>query len=321
MDIKVKASVFPANDWQVSTPEAYGLDPEKVALASDEIFSIDKRYGVLVVKDGVVVYEKYKRDAQATNKIFSITKGFGATLIGIAQQHGFLNVNDRIDDWLPVHHPEITADAEIRHLLNMTASREPAGSWWEYNSNFILNSLTGIIWLASGRTPAAFYDEFLKQPLQLNFDWPCNDKGWIQIGSQGPMPVIESTHRDIARLGLLWLNKGNWNGQQVMAAEFVEEALTPTYPKANGAYGYLWWLNSEQGTWRTTGGKSGSGSSSRWFDYAATNVFMALGARGKVMIVVPDHNLIMVSMGDTPQEQSGEYLEKMMRAVHSFLPS
>ncbi len=317
MDTKVKSTVYPDQAWVEGKPEDHDLDSALIEKAADDIFTIDKRYGVLVVKDGVVIHEKYKRDASATNEIFSVTKGFGATLLGIAQQQGFLSVNDKISDWLPVHHPEIAPDAEIRHVLNMTASREPAGSWWEYNSNFILNSLTGILWLASGRTPVAFYDEYLKRPLQLSFDWPANDKGWIQIGSQGPLPVIQANHRDIARLGLLWLNRGKWKDEQIMSADFVDEALTPPYPEANGAYGYLWWLNSDQGTWRTTGGNSGADS--RWFPFAKSNDFLALGARGKIMIVVPDHNLIMVSMGDTPQEQSGDYLEKMMRAVYSFL--
>ena len=318
MDSKVKTN-YPDSQWDTGVPEDFGLDSARLKAAVDEIYGIEKRYGVLVIKDGVIIHEKYRRGANAVNKIFSLTKGFGATLIGIAQQQGMLSVHDKISDWLPVHHPEITADAEIRHVLNMTASEAPAGNRWRYNSNFILNSLTGILWLASGRTPVEFYREFLKEPLQLSFDWPSNPRGWIQIGSQGPLPVIETDHRDIARLGLLWLNQGSWGSEQILGADFVSEALTPAFPEANGAYGYLWWLNSNQGIWRTTGGHSGT--ESRWFPEADENVFMALGAHGKVMIVVPDHNLIMVSMGETPQEQSGAYLAKMMTAVYSFLPA
>jgi CubicO group peptidase (beta-lactamase class C family) len=313
----VSDTVFPTAEWAFASPEDVGLDSDKVAAAGESIFTIDKRYGFLVIKHGRIAYEKYLRDADATNPIFSVTKGLGATLIGIAEQKGLLKVTDRIADWLPVHHPDIAPDAEIRHVLNMTAGRAPSGSWWQYNSNCILNSLTGIIWLASGMPPVEFYNEYLKKPLGLGFDWPCNNKGWIQIGSQGPLPVIEATHRDIGKLGLLWLNKGSWDGQEVMRPGYVDEALTPPFPESNGAYGYLWWLNADAGTWRTTGGASGDG---KWFPYAASNVFLALGARGKVMIVVPDHELIMVSMGNTDQEQSGNFLGKMMRAVHGLLP-
>jgi CubicO group peptidase (beta-lactamase class C family) len=311
------AMVFPGDNWAQAKPEDHGIEPVKLKQAEELIFSIEKRFGFLVIKDGFVIHERYRRSAAATNPIFSLTKGFGATLIGIAQSKGMLHVDDLVTDWLPVHHPDIAEGARIKHLLNMTASRAPVGSWWEYNSNFILNSLTGILWLASGMTPRDFYVKHLKQPVGFDFDWPANERGWIQIGSQGPLPVIRATHHDIARLGHLWLNQGNWNGKRIMDQAFVETALTPICSEANGAYGFLWWLNSNVGTWRTTGGVSGKGS---WFPYMPNNVYLALGARGKIMIVIPDHNLIVVTMGDTDQEQSGNFLGKIMHAVDSILP-
>jgi CubicO group peptidase (beta-lactamase class C family) len=311
------ATVYPGAKWTTADPEDHGIDRLKLKQAEEIVFAIEKRFGFLVIKDGCIIHERYKRNAAATNTIFSLTKGFGATLIGIAQSKGMLHVDDLVADWLPVHHPDIADGAQIKHLLNMTASRTPVGNWWEYNSNFILNSLTGILWLASGLTPHDFYVKYLKQPVGFEFDWPSNERGWIQIGSQGPLPVIQATHHDIARLGHLWLNRGNWNGQQVMDQAFVDAALTPTYPQANGAYGYLWWLNSDAGTWRTTGGTGGQGN---WFPYLPTNIFLALGARGKIMIVMPDHNLVVVTMGDTDQEQSGNFLGRIMHAVDGFLP-
>ncbi len=312
-----QAMTYPGATWATTTPSSEGLSESALAAASDEIFTIDDRYGVLFIANGRIVYERYKGDADDAHTIYSVTKGLGATLIGIAQTKGLLHVDDKISDWLPVHHPDIAEDATIAHVLNMTAGHAPPGSVWRYNSNYLLNSLTGILWLASGLTPVDFYNRYLKAPLQLGFDWPSNPKGWIQIGSQGPLPVIEATHRDIARVGHLWLNRGMWNGEQLIDPTFIDAALSPLVPDVNGAYGFLWWLNHESGNWRSTGGNTGSG---RWFPNAAANVFMALGAFGKVMIVCPDHNLIMVSMGNTPQEQSGNYLERMMTAVSSVLP-
>ncbi len=310
-------TVFPGKDWEFATPEAMGLDSEKITAAAATIMTIDKRYGVLVAKQGRIVHETYIRDAAATNPIFSLTKGFGSTLVGIAQAQGILHVDDLVSDWLPVHHPEIVEGARIKHLLNMTAGKEPAGSYWRYNSNEILNSLTGILWLASGMPPRDFYERYLRRHVGFSFDWPANSKGWIQIGSQGPLPVIEATHRDVARMGLLWLNGGKWNGEQLLDPEFVGQALSAPYPEANGAYGYLWWLNEGNGTWRTTGGRSGTG---RWFPSMERNVFLGLGARGKVLVVVPDEQLVVVTMGETAQEQSANYLSTIMGAVESILP-
>ncbi|HKI74610.1 MAG TPA: serine hydrolase, partial [Pseudomonadales bacterium] len=207
-DVSSTEGHFPAAEWETAAPESVGLDADRLERATREIFTIDKRFGFLVARQGKIVHEHYLRDASATNKIYSVTKGWGATLIGIAAQRGLLHVDDYVRDWLPVHHPDIAEDAQIKHLLNMTASRSPAGSWWQYNSNEILNSLTGILWLASGMPPVEFYEKYLRSALQLSFEWPSNPRGWIQIGSQGPLPVIEATHRDIARMGLLWLRGG-----------------------------------------------------------------------------------------------------------------
>ena len=312
------STVFPDPEWATGRPEDLGLDSALLKKAADEVFRVEKRHGLVVVKGGVIVHETYARDAAATSTIYSLTKGLGATLVGIAQTRGMLHVNDAIADWLPVHHPEIAAGAQIRHVLNMTASRAPVGSWWEYNSGSILNSIPNLLWLASGLTPHAFYQELLRAPLSFDFDWPHNARGWLQIGSRGPLPVIQATHRDVARLGLLWLERGRWRGEQLMDAAFVDEALRPAHPDANGAYGYLWWLNGGEGTWRTPGGGSGTG---RFVPQAPRSVYFGLGARGKILVVVPEHDLIVVSMGETGDGSSAGVLPRIWRAIASFLPA
>ena len=304
--------VFPDVEWRTAPPEAHGLDAGTLETATRQIFEIEKRYGFLVVKNGVVVHEHYSRGAHSTNHIFSLTKGLGATLVGIAQRQGLLHVEDLVADWLPVRHPDIADGARIKHLLNMTASRSPVGSCWQYNSAEILKSVPAILWHASGMPPVEFYERYLRAPLGLSFAWPSNARGWIQIGSRGPLPVIEAHHRDIARPGLLWMNRGTWAGTEIMSPGFVDEALRSPYPEANGAYGYLWWLNAGTGTWRTTGGRTGTG---RWFPGAPETMFLGLGARGKVMVVLPDEQLIAVTMGETPQEQSHSYLDRIVENV------
>jgi CubicO group peptidase (beta-lactamase class C family) len=71
-----------------------------------------------------VVHETYyEGDAASKYHTFSITKGFGATLIGIAQTKGLLDVKDKVSDWLSVHHPDIKAGATIK----LDLSRKSAG--------------------------------------------------------------------------------------------------------------------------------------------------------------------------------------------------
>jgi hypothetical protein len=116
----------------------------------------------------------------------------------------------------------------------------------------------------------------------------------MQIGSQGPMPVMRSSHRDLARLGLLWLNKGQWNGETVLDRSYVERGITPIFPATNPSYGYLWWLgtggdpfpdpdHTEAGRARRPNGRAG--------------LFSAQGGFGQIIVVLPEENLVAVTMG------------------------
>jgi CubicO group peptidase (beta-lactamase class C family) len=291
-----RTGVFPGAEWKVESPEAHGLSTEKLIAAAEDVKKIEKRWGFLVVKDGVIVHETYwGGDKDTKGKVFSVTKGFGASLIGIAQSQGKLNVKDKVSDWLPIHHPDIKAGATIENVLAMTAAGDPEQHKFAYTSGPILNTLPNILQLATGRTPAEFYDTELAKPLGLTCTWPRTEKGWMQIGNQGPMPVLEATHRDCARLGLLWLNKGNWNGKQIIAEDFIDAALTAPFPH-NKSYGYLWWVNGR------TGERGADGMRALRLATAPENVYNALGARGKIVFNIPDQNMVVVTLGDTPSE-------------------
>ena len=198
---------FPGIDWNVEAPEDHGLDAGRFADAAKAVGEIERRYGFLVIKSGAVVHGTYyKGDAASKYHTFSITKVFGATLVGIAQTQGYLTAKDLIWDWLPVHHRDIKAGATLEHVMAMTAAGDLENHAYQYTSGLILNSLPAIFWQATGKSPAQFFDEEMAAPLGMTLAWPRNDKGWMQIGSQGPMKVMTSIHHDISRLGNLRLN-------------------------------------------------------------------------------------------------------------------
>ena len=312
-------AVYPAEQWKTEAPKKHGLDAAKLRDAAEMVKQIEERYGFLVVKDGVIVHEIYwSGDKDTLHPAFSVAKGFGSALVGIAQTRGYLNVKDRISDWLPIHHPDIVEGATIEHVLSMTAGHEPPGSRFRYTSGNILNSLPAILWQVTGMAPHEFYEKELGKPMGLNIDWPHLDKGWIQIGTQrvqglGP---LRSSHRDLARLGWLWLNKGEWNGQQLISEQYIEASITAPFPEANSAYGYLWWLNTAEGTWRSAYPVSGEG---KRIPDAPANVYTAAGANSQLIFVVPDHNTVVVTMGNT-RTRDGTPTNKVWAAINSFLP-
>lgn len=294
--------VFPGKDWQIEAPELHGLDAERLEAAAAAVKGIEERWGFLVVKHGVIVHETYySGDATTKHPVFSVTKGFGASLIGIAQTRGLLNVKDKISDWMPVHHPNIKEGATIEHVLAMTAGGKPETNSYRYTSGPILNTLPNILWLATGKPPAQFFDEELAAPLGLTLDWPRTEKGWMQIGNRGPLPVLTATHRDLARLGLFWLRKGNWSGEQLIDPAFIDAALRPPFPEANNAYGYLWWLNTDAEEWCGPQTPPVVRKGKRIPD-APANVYTAQGARAKLILVIPDEDMVVVTMGETNDE-------------------
>jgi CubicO group peptidase (beta-lactamase class C family) len=289
--------VFPEGDWEVEPPAEHGLDAAALDRAAGAIAGVEERYGFLVVKNGVIVHETYYQgDATSQHKIYSLTKGFGAALTGIAATEGWLSVQDRVTDWLPYHTPDIAEGATVEHILSMTAAHDPVGETYEYTSGPVLNTLPNILWEAAGMSPRDFYQQCLAEPLGLTLHWPSTDRGWMQIGNRGPMPVLTATHRDIARLGWFWLNRGRWGDRQLIDEQFIAASLTPPFPAANNAYGYLWWLNTPGGAWKTAGNQTGDGA---WFPGAPDDLFVGIGARGKLLYVLPSENMVVVSMGET----------------------
>ncbi len=82
--------------------------------------------------------------------------------------------------------------------------------------------------------------------------------------------------QDLARFGLLILNKGSWDGKQLVSAKWIQDATTPS--EHGPDYGYLWWLNTRQKQW-----PSGPASS-----------FAAIGAGGNIIWIDPDHDIVLV---------------------------
>jgi CubicO group peptidase (beta-lactamase class C family) len=296
-------TVFPGESWETSSPEAHGLDAAKLARAAEAVRSIEERYGFLVVKNGVIVHESYfLGDQDSLYPIYSAAKSFASTLVGIAQTKGLLNVKDKVADWMPIHQPGIAEGATIEHVLTMTAAGEPPGSRFHYASGSNnLNILPNILWLASGMSPYEFYRQELAAPLHLSLEWPHTEKGWLQIGTQfwvGMGPVY-ATHRDMARLGLLWLNQGRWGDQQLVAKEYIRAATSARFPQANTDYGYLWWLNTTDSA-------------------TPTNGYQARGGNGQLIIVVPDEDIVVVTMGNT-LGLSDDATRNVWQAILSFL--
>jgi CubicO group peptidase (beta-lactamase class C family) len=126
------------------------------------------------------------------------------------------------------------------------------------------------------------------------------------LGKQTPMGVIgdiDLCPRDMMKFGLLYLNNGQWNGQQIIPAHWIKESTTPhIYPTATMGYGYFWWTRNF-----------------KWKDKTVSS-FFAWGYGGQYIIVIQELQLVIVMSGShwgtDPERQMVSIVEEILKAVH-----
>ncbi len=118
-----------------------------------------------------------------------------------------------------------------------------------------------------------------------------------------------ATARDWARFGLLYLNNGMFNGQQILSPDWVKQSVTPSSVAEQGEYGFQWWLNK---------GKAGR-REKRLFPTLPEDLFFADGFEGQNVFVIPSKKLVVVRLGFTRKKEYGEvrFLEDVIAAVKS----
>ncbi len=303
-----------ANDgWPVSSAEEQGIDPEKIEDAYREAGRLDNIYSLLVVKNGFLIAEKYfnGQDIAMANSTASVTKSFTSALAGIALREGVLS---SLDLRLCEFFPEIDwksadprkSEITLRQVLQMRSGypweeadgyltalfarsnwipllaefplMSDPGTRWGY-SNLMSHMMAVVISRAAGRTLLSFAQEFLFTPLEIEVArWPRDANGYYY-----GMGDMQFTPRNLARFGQLYLDKGLFNGRQIVPEEWVDasfQVYSPTtYPGEimsairQLGYGYFWWS-----------GVSGA----RRFNYA-------WGHGGQVIAVAGDLNMVVVA--------------------------
>ena len=302
--------------WDTLSPADLSWD----ATALDSLYTYleDKNTrAFIILKDGKMVVEKYFGDNILGTTPFGVNtiwywasagKALTATLVGIAQEEGFLNINDPSATYLDSGWTSLSNDKEqlitVKDQLRMTTGldyvvpnldctlpscltyRADAGQQWFYH-NAPYTLLEKVVENASGID----YNQYTNQRIE---DKVGMSGLWIPSGYNN---VYWSTARDMARFGLLTLNRGKWEKTEVLSDQTYFDEMVNTSQSLNPSYGYLWWLN---------------GKSSIIFpvlptsfpiplaDNAPDDLFAGLGKNGQFVEVIPSQNLVVVRMGEAP---------------------
>ncbi len=264
-------------------------------------------HSLLVIRNGYIVSETYFQSytKEIRHELYSCTKSFIATLVGIAIDQGMIDgVTPRVADLLGGRTFQnqdrrkqamtledlltmrtgldwIEADGTFGRLYSQRdwvqvvmdlPMRAAPGSSFNYCSG-CSHVLSAIVQLKTGMNTRAFADKVLFEPLgirKLNWETDSMD---LPIGGWG----LQITPRDMAKLGYLYLNDGRWDGRQIVSAQWVKEATRKhTDTDSKLGYGYQWWT------------------------YPSWGAYVALGRDGQMIFVRPDLQLIVVTTANLP---------------------
>ncbi|MBO4825875.1 MAG: serine hydrolase [Prevotella sp.] len=296
--------VVAAVDSFVNATQTRPVAPDSITLHS-----------IMILKHGEVVFEKWfnGQTAETPHPMHSVSKTFTATAVGLAIDEGKLNLTDPVvkffPDKLPAEQSENLKAMTVRDLLTMTcghdeepkSARQDSVDWvegflsWPVEHKpgeyYLYNSLgtymlSAIVQKVTGEKLIDYLDTRLFQPLHIaRPQWDESPQG-INCGGWGLMLKTE----DMAKMGQLFLQKGQWNGKQIVPAEWLKEMSSYQVPSAPSGTRFedleKAGLNKDNNEWVQGYGYQ------MWM--CRHNAFRADGFAGQYIMVFPDRDAVLV---------------------------
>ncbi len=330
--------VFPGERWETVDPASIGIDARALDAALD--FGMKRSSsGIVVVVGGKVVAQRhaavrspgivYRRTHQGTNAeghaiedVASVQKSITSILLGVALSKDLLSLDDSVDRYLGRGWSDATVTQEsaiqVRHLITMTSGLDDKlrfvslpGTQWKYNTKAYQLTMD-VIAKASGLSREKLTRQWLTEPLGME------ESGWKArksiLGTTNGYGFV-TTALDLARVGVLMLNHGHWDGRNVVNNPAYLTAATSPSQKLNLSYGYLWWLNGQDSMVRPGKGKADG----PLVKNAPSDLYAAEGALGRKLHVVPSMQLVVTRLGDNAAVRGGpafdeEFWRLLMKA-------
>lgn len=289
-------------------PKAFKVSNLKDSVTMEQLLEDHNTVAFLIIKNDTIQYEKYFKGYNQESIIpsFSMAKAITSILIGCAIVDALIpSVDEPITKYIPELKKNGFDKVTIKHLLQMTSALDFSESYsnpfgeaasFYYGKNLkreisklklkgipgqnfeYVSGNTQLLGLVleralNGKTITQYFQEKIWTPLEMEYDasWSIDRE---KDGTEKTFCCVNARARDFAMIGRLYLNKGNWNGKQIVSEKWVEESTTiDTTDGGVDFYKYQWWLPT------TTG------------DY------MAEGILGQYIYVNPSANMVIVRMG------------------------
>jgi len=285
-----------------------GIDVKNTTYPFDQYLEDNKTVAFLIIQNDTIQYEKYwgKHTENSIVPSFSMAKSITSILIGCAIDDKLIqSVNEPITNYIPELKEKGFDKVTIEHVLQMTSGlnfnesyfnpfgdaatfyygtnlrkaiskmklKAEPGKQFEYVSGN--TQLLGLVLerALKDKTVTEYLEDKIWKPLEMEFDasWSL-DKN--KNGLEKTFCCLNARARDFAKIGRLYLNKGNWNGKQIVSEDWIKQSTkVDTTEGSVWYYQYQWWLPTQTGD------------------------FMAQGILGQYIYVHPEKNLIIVRLG------------------------
>lgn len=297
---------FPSNtgnDWETKPLASLGWNQSMVQPLKDYLIQKNTKSFMILVNGRIVMEEYFNGHAQNTSWEWnSAGKTLVSAIVGIAQQESLLNINDKVYKYIGAGWTSEPVEKEnlitSRNLLTMTSGINDekelvipynltyladAGTRWSYHNVF--QKLMDVVAAATNQNFETYFNTKIKNKIGMDGYW---NSGLI-------FKIYHSNTRSMARFGLLALNKGKWENEQIINESFFNESIHSSQ-SINPGYGFLWWLNGKANYMVPGSQRVFQGS---LVPNAPADMYAAMGARDQRIYVIPGKNMVVIRMGDS----------------------
>jgi CubicO group peptidase (beta-lactamase class C family) len=291
-----------------STPEAQGISSQAILDFVHAADGINTLHSFMIVRHGYVIAGGWWKPeaADKPHVLHSLSKSFNATAVGLAIAEGKLHLDDPVLKFFPAEAPAEVSDnlkaMTVRDLLTMTCGHdtEPKavggaptvrqflahpvlhkpGTHFQYNTMGSY-TLSAIVTKVTGQTTLEYLKPRLFEPLGIaDAEWGSSPEG-NSLGGYG----LKLCTEDIAKFGQLYLQRGKWNGKQLIPEDWISHATSKQVPndqESHSNIGIDWRQGYGFQFWRCT-----------------HNAFRGDGANGQLCVVIPDKDVVIAITADT----------------------
>lgn len=312
--VDTKTLYFPplnSNAWETISVTELGWNANEIQPLYD-FLETSTTDAFIILKDGKIVVEKYfgTFGQSSLHSWNSAAKTLTAFTVGIAQEEGFLDIDNPSSNYMGTGWSSLTLEQEsqitVRHHLTMTTGldytvpqsactdpgcflykNEPNTFWYYHQGAYTI--LDNVVTGAVNKDFKDYFNEKIRNKIGMTGSWV----------KTGYLNLYFSNARSMARFGLLNLNEGVWDNTTILADKNYFNAMTTTSQDLNKSYGYLYWLNGKS-NYKIPG--SETLFQGKLIPNAPNDLIAGLGAFDQKLYIIPSKGLVIVRMGDSGDE-------------------